>query len=61
MADYTGYCTAFYDKDDNAVYFWDEIKDKKIRKQKVADKAEADKVMQDWKAKAPKGVICDLL
>lgn len=58
---YTDYCTAFYDGESSMVYFYDEIKDKGIERQKVSGKVEADMVMRAWKDNAPMGVICDIL
>jgi len=61
MDKYTAYCTCFYVKEENKVYFYDEIKDRNIGKEKVKDKAEAERVMKKWKNNAPAGVICDIL
>lgn len=61
MARYTDYCTTFYVPEEKTVYFWDEIKDRTIKKQKVADKQEACHVMCSWQRNAPKGVICQIL
>lgn len=58
---YTDYCTAFYDNENNMVYFYDEIKNRVIGKKEVSGKVEADMVMQVWKDSAPKGTICDIL
>lgn len=61
MAGYTDYCTTFFIPEENTVYFWDEIKDRTIKKQKVVDKEEADHVMRIWQENAPDGVICQIL
>lgn len=61
MAGYTDYCTCFYRPEENKVYFYDEIKENVIEKQKVADKKEADIVMQIWQTNAPQGSICQIL
>lgn len=61
MAGYTDYCTCFYDREDNKVYFWDEIKDRAFEKLKVKDSKEAAVVMQEWIGNAPKNIICDCL
>lgn len=61
MEKYTAYCTCFYVKEENKVYFYDEIKDRPFGKQKVKDKEEADSVMKEWKDNAPAGVICHIL
>lgn len=58
---YTDYCTAFYDEECNEVYFYDEIKDKVIGKQKVSGNVEAGIVMRVWQDNAPKRIICELL
>jgi hypothetical protein len=58
---YSDYCTTFYDEDDNMVYFWDEMKDRGIDKQKVSGHIEALVIMQAWKDNAPEGVICEIL
>ena len=58
---YSDYCTAFYEPKGKEVWFWDEIKDKPMGKQKVESKEEADHVMRIWQDNAPKGIICDLL
>ncbi len=58
---YSDYCTAFYDTKSGKVYFYDEIKNKAIGKQKVSSKAEADIVMRVWQDNAPEGIICELV
>lgn len=58
---YTDYCTTFYVPGEKKVYFWDEIKDKVIEKQKVKNKEEAERVMKEYKDNAPDGVICHIL
>lgn len=58
---YTDYCTAFYDSKSDTVYFYDEIKNKTIGKQKVSGRVEAAMVMRIWKDHAPEGCICDSL
>lgn len=58
---YTDYCTAFYDAESSKVYFYDEVKNKVIGKQKVSGKMEADIVMRVWQDNAPKGIICELV
>jgi hypothetical protein len=57
---YSDYCTTFYDGD-NMVYFWDEINDVAMDKQKVSGHIEALVVMQAWKDNAPEGTICEIL
>lgn len=61
MAGYTDYCTCFYQPEESKVYFYDEIKESVIEKQKVADKNESDIVMRIWQGNAPRGVVCQLL
>ena len=61
MLNYSDYCTAFYDMESGKVYFYDEIKNKVIGKQKVSGKVEADIVMRVWQDNAPKGIICELV
>lgn len=61
MEKYTPYCTCFYVKEEKKVYFYDEIKDRPLGKQKVKDKEEADHVMRIWQDNAPAGVICNIL
>lgn len=61
MENYTDYCTCFYQPKENKVYFYDEIKEKVIKKQKVADKKEADIVMRIWQDNAPQGIICQIV
>lgn len=56
---YTDYCTTFYDARDGMVYFYDEMKDRMLGKQKVSGKEEAAAVMQGWIENAPKDVICE--
>ena len=58
---YTDYCTCFYLSEDHTVCFYDEIEDRFIKKQKVADKTEADTLMQSWVANAPESIICEQL
>ena len=58
---YSDYCTSFYEEKEHQVYFWDEIKDKPLGRQKVKNKEEADLVMRIWQDNAPKGIICDLI
>lgn len=61
MAGYTVYCTCFYDAENKKVCFYDEIKDRYIRRQKVKDKEEAEKLMQAWVDNAPADVICQMI
>lgn len=61
MAGYTDYCTCFYQPEENKVYFYDEIKESIIEKQKVVDKKEANIVMRIWQDNAPQGIICQIL
>lgn len=61
MAGYTDYCTCFYDSKEKSVYFWDEIKNKTIDKQKVKDRDEAGVVMRIWQDNAPQGIICQII
>ena len=61
MQDYTECCSCFYMQDNNEVIFYDEIKDRVIRKQKVSDKQDADNVMRIWRDNAPEGVTCQFL
>lgn len=61
MEKYTDYCTTFFDTESSTVYFWDEIKNRALGKQKVKDKVEADHVMKTYKGNAPDGVICDVI
>lgn len=58
---YTGYCTAFYDKESGMVYFHDEIKNRAIGKQKVSGRVEAGLAMRIWQDNAPKGSICEII
>ena len=58
---YTEYCTCFYDESTNQVYFYDELKDCTISKQKVTDEAEANKVMKLWADNAPENYICHII
>lgn len=61
MADYTDYCTAFYDYGRKEVVFYDEIKNRNICKQKVENKEEAEMIMRIWQDNAPDGIICQIL
>lgn len=61
MPGYTDYCTCFIEQKEECVYFWDEIKDRKIAKQEVKDIQEAADIMQEWRDNAPKGVICEII
>lgn len=61
MKKYAVYCTCFYVKEEKKVYFYDEIRDRLLGKQKVKDQEEADIVMRIWQDNAPEGVICDIL
>ena len=57
---YTDYCTCFMVEDDK-VYFWDEIMNRKIEIVKVKSKEEASALMNKWKKEAPANVICHIL
>lgn len=61
MHGYTDYCTTFYDKKERTVYFWDEIKGRKIGTLKVKDEDEAEHTMRAWEENAPENVICEIL
>lgn len=64
---YTDYCTGFYveknekDKIIKEVWFWDEVKDNRIKKVKVKNKEEADKILKEWEENAPNHCICEIL
>lgn len=58
---YTEYCTCFYESKSNEVWIWDEITDKRIKKIRVSNKDEAIKIMNEWKANAPKNCICEVI
>lgn len=55
---YRPYCTCFNDED--KVYFYDEVKES-IFKSVKATGDEADKIMDEWVANAPRDVICQKL
>lgn len=58
---YTDYCTGFYIEKYNEVWFWDEVKDKRIKKISVKNKEEADKILKEWEENAPNHCICEIL
>lgn len=61
MTGYTDYCTCFYDEATGQVYFYDEIEDQIIKKQKTKNKEEAESIMRNWVTNAPEHVICEML
>lgn len=61
MEGYTDYCTCIYVREENKVYFYDEIKECTIKKQSVEDEKEAAAVMQRWQNNAPARTICQML
>lgn len=61
MGSYTDYCTCFYDESTGFIYFYDEIEDRIIKKEKAADKKSAKTTMETWVNNAPEGVICQIL
>lgn len=58
---YTDYCTCFYIDKYKEIWFWDEITDKRINKMKVDNLNDAIKIMEQYKANAPKNCICEVL
>jgi len=58
---YTDYCTCFYDKKEGKVCFYDEMKDRFLEKRTVKSSSEAQLIMQSWVARAPKGIICQII
>ena len=58
---YTEYCTCFYDESAKYVYFYDELTERTISKQKVTDEIEADAIMKAWANNAPETFICHIV
>lgn len=61
MTAYTDYCTCFFVQEENGIYFYDDIRDKIIGKEKAENREKADEIMKKWKQNAPDNIICQIL